>query len=251
LILTLAAYLLPSAMAALVSLLLIVIRSRHSCPFDVRRLFALYKRAAGFFFLSISAAFVLQVDYLVISQFLSPQMVAAYAVIAKIFAFVFVLYNAALQSIWPICAEKIVRHEWNVVRQLIVSYLALGFFLVCVFTGVIIWKGQLITAILAPNTGIIISPTLAFSFGFYYLIRIWADTLAMVLQSMNKLLSLWIAVPVQGFLSASLQWYLVPRYEILGVIAALVLSFLLTVAWVFPAIIAHEFRINQHYQSME
>jgi hypothetical protein len=105
-----------------------------------------------------------------------------------------------------------------------------------------LWKRDMLFRILAPGSGIAVSATLIVGFGIYYSIRVWTDTLAIVLQSMTKLLPLWLSVPVQAALSIGVQWYCVPRYGLYGVLAGLIVSFVLTVAWVFPLVIRREAR---------
>jgi len=71
-------------------------------------------------------------------------------------------------------------------------------------------------------------------FGFYYLIRIWTDTYAMVLQSVSILKPFWILVPIQALISLFGQIYFVRMYRLNGILYGLILSFLLTVSWGLP-----------------
>ena len=79
--------------------------------------------------------------------------------------------------------------------------------------------------------------------GLYQMVRVWSDTFAMVLQSMNALSHFWLWMPVQALLSIALQWLLAPAYGVYGVVFGLIVSFALTMVWVLPL------ALRQHHQS--
>ncbi|WP_422824300.1 polysaccharide biosynthesis C-terminal domain-containing protein [Xenorhabdus siamensis] len=71
-------------------------------------------------------------------------------------------------------------------------------------------------------------------FAAYFSIRVWSDTYAMLLQSMNELKPLWLIVPFQATLSFGLQWYLAGKFKIYGILIGLIISFILTVVIFLP-----------------
>ena len=56
----------------------------------------------------------------------------------------------------------------------------------------------------------------------------------MLLQSVGDMSAFWKWVPVQAFISIVAQYLLARRWGIEGVALGLILSFLLTAAWVLP-----------------
>ncbi|EBB1480769.1 transporter, partial [Salmonella enterica] len=70
--------------------------------------------------------------------------------------------------------------------------------------------------------------------GIYFCIRVWCDTYAMLLQSMNYLKILWILVPLQAIIGGIAQWYFSSTLGISGVLLGLIISFALTVFWGLP-----------------
>lgn len=243
------AYLAPTACVALVSLAWLALRRKGSCSDSVVAS-ELFRRAVGFGIFNLTAAVVLQVDFLIISQFLPPHQILVYSVISRIYAFVFVIYSSALLALWPVCTELATRNEWKALRHHLNRYMALGCLFVLAFTVILIWKSNLVVGLMAPNTGATIPGLLILAFGGYYLIRVWTDTFAMALQSMTILLPLWISVPIQASLSVALQWYFVPRFGLYGVLMGLVGSYIFTVAWVLPWVL-HRLFIRRQTVSLK
>lgn len=192
------------------------------------------KRGSHFWLFSILAAGVLQVDYIVISQFLPPHDVAVYSISTKIFGFAFFVYNAILMALWPVFAEHIAKGKWNEVNKYLRKYLTFGLFFILFCTIALFWLMPIAINILAPRENIIIPTGLIILLGCYQLIRVWADTFSMLLQSMNYLKPMWIFVPLQALMSFTLQWVLAPRFGIYGVVSGLIGSFIFTVVWGFP-----------------
>ena len=96
--------------------------------------------------------------------------------------------------------------------------------------GVICFIGlkDVIINTLTPKHALSVSLTTISIFGFYLLIRIYSDTYAMVLQSLNKTNPLWIITPIQAMIGFLCQWNLANRYGINGILMGLCLSFILT-----------------------
>jgi O-antigen/teichoic acid export membrane protein len=194
-------------------------------------------RALQFWLFAFMSALVLQVDYIVMSQTLKPGDIAAYNLSTKIFGFVLFIYSAILAALWPIYSEAIVNAEWETVLRRVKAYLFYGLSFVSVCTVLLIWLMPLVIRNLSPSVQITIPPKFIFLLGVYHLLRVWTDTFAMLLQSMNELKPLWILVPVQAVLSAGLQSFLAPRLGLYGIVGGLIGSFVLTVSWALPLIV--------------
>ena len=191
------------------------------------------------------AAGVLQIDYIVMSQFLAAQDIAAYYISTKVFGLAFFVYSAILAALWPVFAESIAKHEWGLVQRYLRKYLALGLSFMFVCTISLIWLIPVAVGMLAPNENIIIPFGFILLLGFYHMIRVWTDTFAMVLLSINHMRPFWIYVPIQAILSIVLQWILVPLYGLYGVALGLIGSFIFTVSWALPMATLKKYKLEQ------
>ena len=195
---------------------------------------ALSGRAAKFTGLAVMAAVVLQIDYIVISQFLPAADIVAYNVTMKIFSTAFFVYYSVLMAFWPLLTEYIAKDDWTAVRAQVRSILLRGVgFMLAVTLTVLLFERQIL-ALLAPKASLLIGTPVVLLVGLYFAVRIWTDTFSTVLSSMSRIGSLLRWVPVQAAISVGLQVYLTPRFGIAGLVIALIAAFLLTVAWVLP-----------------
>jgi O-antigen/teichoic acid export membrane protein len=187
---------------------------------------------------------VLQIDYLIMAQFLAPRQIVEYNLTGKIFNLCFFMYAAILQALWPVCAEAVARHEWDGVLRHMRRYIVVGWILVVCFCCFLVVAMPQLVRILSPKDPVQISVLLIVAFGGYYLLRVWCDTVAMVLQSMSYLRPFWLLVPVQALLCFSLQWLLVPRYGVYGVLLGLCGSFVGTVVWGLPVALRKRWKLQ-------
>ena len=194
----------------------------------------LVRRAARFWIFGLLAASVLQVDYIIMAQMLPPRDIVIYNVASKIFLLVFFVYNALLLALWPVCSEAIARGEWSTIFALVRRYVTLGLAFVLVSgLAIAIGSGYLVR-IIAPSLAQPLPTTVILLLTIYTGVRIWTDTFAMILQSMNDLPILWITVPIQSALSIGLQVLGVRLFGLPGLIVGLTACFVLTVGWILP-----------------
>lgn len=239
----LGAFLLPSALSMTAFLIATLFRERPTEPLGAGQLSLILRRAFGFAWFSISAAFVLQIDVIVLSRFLGAYEITRYSILSKVMAFIFVLFSEALMALWPMITECLALRDFKRVHQWVGYYLAGGGIFVIIACLGLRWKGDAIFEILAPHSVGHLPVQLLALLGVYYLVRVWSDTFAMLLQSTSNLLHLWWAVPAQGALSFGLQWVLVPRHGSSGVVGALILSYALTVVWILPMALKRAFAL--------
>lgn len=194
----------------------------------------LLRRAGSFWLIGISAALVLQIDYVIIAQVLGSEDVVVYNVASKVFALILFVYSALILALWPVCAEALARGDVVEVSRLVRRYIAAGLAFALI-SGVAfgLLEGW-IMATLAPATALHVPLIVTLLLTVYTMVRIWCDTYAMVLQSMNDLAPFWIAVPLQAAFSIALQVAGARLFGLPGVIAGLILCFVLTVAWMLP-----------------
>lgn len=232
---SLIAYLLPSALVPILALM-------HQYSRSIRQVRALgegyfanvLKRASQFWLFGIMAAAVLQIDYLVLSQFLKPHDIAAYSISTKVFGLAFFIYQSVLTALWPVFAEAIANSQWKTIQIQMKQTISIGLAFMALSTISMVWLMPLALSLLAPTEQLTIPNSFIFLMGIYYVVRIWTDSFSMLLQSMNDLRPFWIYVPIQAVISVSAQWALTPIFGLYGIVFGLLSSFLFTVSWVLP-----------------
>jgi len=202
------------------------------------------KRGLRFWLFALMAAGVLQIDYIVMSQFLDSHAITSYSISTKIFSFGFFIYSAILLALWPIFAEHIARRQWDAIRQYLKKYLIFGFIFMFVYTALLVWLMPVAVRVLAPKENIVIPLGFILVLGAYQMLRVWTDTFSTLLLSMNDLAPFWILVPLQALISAGLQWILAPRFGIYGIVWGLIGSFVCTVAWGLPLAARRNYRLG-------
>jgi O-antigen/teichoic acid export membrane protein len=207
----------------------------NNWKFDNQIASKLINRGAGFGLFALMSACVLQVDYLVMSQSVSPIEITKYNILFKLFSVIFIAYSTLLSALWPMFLEWRLNGKIDLITKNIKRYILLSSVVFIIFTIVLIFKGQLLISMLT-ELQVSFSIELTLLVGLYFIIRVWTDMFAMVLQSMNNLKPFWILTPIQAVISIILQLVLSQYLGILGIIIALILSFLLTVSWSLPMV---------------
>jgi len=227
-------YYLPVAIIPLVALCARIVAVRHEGAFNRALVRPILQRGFQFWVFGILAAGVLQVDYIVLSQVLGEEDVALYSIVARLFALLLFLYASLLSALWPVCAEMTGRQEWDKLLRMVRRYMAIGAAMVVAGGFAFLVLRTHIVDLLGPRLDISIDATLLGLMTVYAMIRVWTDTFAMILQSMNDLKILWLVVPLQAVLSGTFQYLGATYYGINGLVAGLILCFLATTVWALP-----------------
>jgi len=202
--------------------------------FDLRIIKALIVRGMKFWGLAITATFAVLSDYLVISQTLNAHDITVYNILAKSFSFIFFIYMAVLNGLWPELAELFAKKEWHKANGLLKRNILLGMFIIAICTLVFFVAKNLVVTLLAVKTSLVIASGPILLFGFYYLVRVWVDSYAVALQSQNFLKVSVIIATIQAMLSVSGMYFLSQHFGINGVICGLLGALILTSMWVLP-----------------
>ena len=112
---------------------------------------ALMRRALRFWCFALMSAAILQVDYIVMSQFLPAHDIAIYNLSTKIFGLAFFIYNAVLMALWPVLAEAFSRRQWGVADAYLRKYLGLGLSFMALCTLALLWLMPVVVGLLAPG----------------------------------------------------------------------------------------------------
>lgn len=194
------------------------------------------KKGLNFCFFGLMAAGTLQVDYIIASQLLNAQQIVSYTLYTKIFNLVGFIYSSVLLAIWPVFAELYIKREFIDIKSKIQSSITYGVSIVTICTITIGFLMPVIAKILLPGVLFSNSIGLVVFFGIYQLIRVWTDTFATFLQSINYLKPLIVIVPIQTTISVIAQWKLTGLYGMYGLIIGVTISFIITVFWALPAL---------------
>ena len=191
-------------------------------------------RGGKFWLFNIAAAMVVQIDYIVLSQFVPAKQIVVYNLSVKIFAIAGFLLSAVLQAFWPVCAEASMTGDWDLIRSFTRRYFLWGMVFIALFTVCIaIFRVTIVSIFSSP--GLITIPVpFIISLGVLYALHVWTDLFAVILQSMNDIKILFIWAVVQAVIGLGLQILLVPYFGIYGTVVALCLASMLTVSWVLP-----------------
>lgn len=191
-------------------------------------------RGSKFWLFNIAAAAVLQVDYIVLALFAPADQIVIYNIGVKVFAAMAFMIGAVLQAFWPVCAEAVVKGDWQRIKSFTRKYLIWSIAGVAIFTILFSMFSVQIASIFSPHGLVTIPTPFIILLGVMYLIRVWTDVFAVILQSMNDIKMLLIWAVMQAVIGLGFQILLVPKYGIYGTVTALCLSWLLTVSWLLP-----------------
>jgi O-antigen/teichoic acid export membrane protein len=229
------AYLGPSAVLSVAALAWKIFTVR---PFELSvspgTVSLLTRRSLKFWSQALLASFVLNIDYIVMSQVLASRDIVVYNIAAKIFELVFFVYFAVLLAIWPVLSEELARNDWLMVRARLHRILKYGFLFVGLSTAGLAVGMPLVVKVISPNEFIEIPTMFIVFMGLYYAIRVWTDTYGVTLFSMNDMRPFWIFTPIQALIALLLQVKLASSFGVYGIVGGLSASFLLTMCWALP-----------------
>jgi O-antigen/teichoic acid export membrane protein len=161
------------------------------------------------------------------------------------FTFAFFAFNSVLQAAWPVSAEIFHRGNFESLRKTIINCIIWGVVVILGFSMVLCIAVDPITHILSPKDSLTIPLSLIGFFAVYWLIRVWCDTFAMLVQSADGAHILCLIVPVQAILNLAISTWAAQRYGLYGLLIGMTLSFLLTVAWFNPLTLLRMVRRRQ------
>lgn len=197
-------------------------------------IYSLLKRARPFGFFAVVSAATLQIDYLIMSQYVVGNAISVYNIATKLYVLSFFAYLAVLMAAWPVFTEELNRGNWKKVLLTIKKYLMMGIFLISFCIAISLMFMPKLVDIFFSGNSIIVPNSFIILLGVYYMIRVWTDLFAVVLQSISDMKVFSIAVPVQAVISIVSQYALVESYQIYGIVIGLIFSYLCTTFWCLP-----------------
>lgn len=227
----------PTSLLAAGSFLLLLILALHYNKGCVQRSLCrqVFKQGRQFGIFAVLAALTLQIDYVVIGKLMAAQDILLYSIITKMMAFNLFFFTAVVQAFWPVCAEKVTQYKWIQVDQLMRRLVILGCGIILLGSiGMWLLRHDVLQYV-APNQSLVVPIGLWCLLTVYGLVRVWSDSYAMLLQSMNIVNIFLIYVPIQSTISVVGQLVFGNHFGLSGVVSATMLSFILTSVWILPA----------------
>lgn len=201
---------------------------------DRQILSEIWRNCRGFALFAFLAAGVLGIDYLIMSRILSAQDIAVYNISQRVFMALFSVHAIILTSSWSGVSETLFAKQWGLARKRISNLLLIGAGMVVVLGGIVIMFMGNIAGIISHGKITEVPLTLTFLFLVYMLLRIWSDTYAMALLSVNETSILNRYVPFQAAISIASQVLLGNKFGTTGILLGIIVSFLATAAWILP-----------------
>ena len=180
------------------------------------------------------ATSVLSVDYIIMSRILEATEIVKYGVTSKLFFIILTFHSILIAVNWTPVSDSINSKLMKEARAKIYGILKFGMSAGFICGVIIIVFQEFIFNILTGGEVVDISAFLIVSFLIYTLLRVWTDTFAFALQGCGKVNLINMFLPIQAIVSCSGQYYLGGAFGAVGVLWGMILSFLLTAAWIIP-----------------
>lgn len=199
---------------------------------DIARV--IWKKSRGLLVFATLSACTLAVDYLVMSNLLQPQDIARYNLSSRLFLTILTIHGVLLATAWPHVSELLHAQRLHEARKKLLHALHIGLWL-GIASGVVLMAAMdWILPLLAGNKVEGVPVSLMLAWCLYILIRIWSDTFSVGLLCVGQTGPINRYIPFQALLSVLGQYVLTNLLGVTGVVLGLILSFLLTAAWILP-----------------
>lgn len=195
---------------------------------------SLQRQSRRFLLFAALSALVLNVDYIILARAVRADQLLIYAIINKVYALIFILYNSILQAYWPVIAEALRRGDIVAVRVSIRRCMAVGCAIVLGGTLAFIAAADWITALLAPVEHPIIPVFLVLLYAGYWLLRVWTDVFGIIIMSSGQVGYLCRIVSLQAAVSVPSAYVGAMLFGVPGLIVGFSVGYLATVAWIMP-----------------
>ena len=223
---------------ALLSVAALFLKVRHNLKyilnFNLIYIKRIAIRAQSFFSFNLLAALIIQVDLLFLARYVDAEEIVIYSVGTKIFSIVSFFTGSLLQAFWPNCSESLTKGKRDDVLIFIEKYLIFTLFFLVMFSSTVYFFTEQIISMFRFDYDLKIQKQVILLFFILFLIRAWTDVFSMVLQSINDMRYIFYTTLSQAAFVICFMSYFVPRYGMTGALISLILSWLLSVAWMLP-----------------
>lgn len=198
-------------------------------------------RSLKFWLLTLLATATLNVDYLIISQYLEAHEIVVYGVTSRLFGFVAYFYTSLYSALWPHMTEAITKNDWKKVKVNVGNAFLFSAGIIVAFTIFLLLFMPSVANLLSPREKLEVPLLFILLLGIYHLLLTWSHGFSVVLLSMSDVRFLVVWGVAQALLSVLFQVLFVRLWGIYGITLGLTASFLLTAVWVIPN------RVRRHF----
>lgn len=228
------AWVLPLLVTAVVAYIHALPHKDIFCNFDFSIIKPLLVRSLKFWVYFVGSTLVLSSNYLIMSQTLSTHDITIFSILDRGFNVIYFVYLALLAVIWPELTELFSKQKWQQANKVLVKNMLVGMGAIVLCTVFFMFARHFIVMILAPGKDLVLPVFVIALFGVYCILRIFADTYAVGLQSQNRLKIFIIYLPFQAVLGVIGMYYLSKYFAVSGILFGLSIASLLTANWILP-----------------
>lgn len=177
-----------------------------------------------FLVLQVSVALAYSSDNVIIARILGPDAVTQYAVPAKMFSIIALVFSMALLPLWPAYGEALTRGDHDWIKTTLIRSLKLSLAFSFVLSMMLVLLGP---ELLRWWVGNQVQPSamLLLGFGVWAVMDAVGNALAMFLNGMNVVRMQTIVAGFFSIVSVMLKLYFAREFGIQGVIWSTVLSY--------------------------
>ncbi|GLZ26255.1 hypothetical protein Pstu01_29240 [Stutzerimonas stutzeri] len=201
--------------------------------FDLTWCAALLKVSLRMMLFSLLSLITLGLDVLIVSLFLEANEVVEYNLVLRVSALAIFFYSAYLLAMMPITTQMMRQGQHVELWLRLRSGMGWAAIAGAIFFGAFGVTRGLVSELLTEGK-VSIAAFGVFAFFAYFMMRVWVDTFAMALQSINRVNGLIVCVAVQALLSVACQLVFIDILGVYGAILGVIFSFAVTVAWFLP-----------------
>ncbi len=180
------------------------------------------------------AAATLSIDYAVMSRILPHLEIVEYNLASRLFLTLTIVHNVVLATNWTPIADLMHAGKRTEARRGLEQVLKQGLFIGGGAGLLIILTIDPLAQLLTGGTVKDIPMGLCAAFWIYILIRVWTDTFAMAIQGYGMVAEINKFIPLQALISVTFQYFLGLKLGAMGIVFGLILSYILTAAWIIP-----------------
>jgi len=210
------------------------IRAFRVWNLDVKIAREIWRDSKGLLLFATLSAATLAVDYFIMSRLLQPYDIAQYNLASRIFITILSIHGVLLVTTWPVISELLHRKQLSEARKKLALTLQQGLVFMVVAGGGLVMTMDWIIPILSGNKITDVPLYLSLSLFIYTMLRIWSDTFAMGLLCIGKTGPINLYIPFQAGISLIGQYVFANMFGVIGIVFGLIVSFVLTAAWILP-----------------
>jgi O-antigen/teichoic acid export membrane protein len=205
--------------------------------FDRRMLRTLLGDGILLFALQMSAVLLYQSDKLIIGIGLTPDDVAGYAILGRIFLTSYGVYMMLLVPLWPASGEALRRGDNAWLRRSLRFSMLIGVAMMAATGIALLVFTEPVLRHIKGAQGLTISRSLILAMTLTFVLRAWVDCRSIILNSASVLLPQIYFYTGHAVLNLLVAILVVRRFGVEGVAWSTAITAIVTVGWAYPWLI--------------